>query len=463
MPPEMESTAAPPLRKESTPLRKVVALLLLVGVIAGWLYFNRLGEPRAPVWDETYYLTTTARYHQGLTQFSSHPPLGTMLIAAGDQLSGKNAGADWHAIGAAKAITREEMPPGFDYAGPRLAPAAAGVIAAVLFALLMVQLTGSVPAAAALSLLVLADSALLVQFRTAQLDAFQLVFLLAALLSALWALRRQSRWAYILFGLFVAAAALVRANGLMMGALAPFMLWPLLQERDWRGLALRILNGLHGAFLAAIVVLAAWIHFTSLPPDVNTPAGRQDMAFVSPQHAYAWKYDAWNLRTALAAASDIQRFMAHDLAITPHADANGSHPAQWLIGQGLIRYRTDAAGAQPVSIGLVPNLAVWLISLLGVLTSLIPARLKESPLRAMLLAGWIANMAALQWLDFHRVLYLYHYFIPLLLGHAMAALEWRHHGLPRRPALILAPLVVAAGVLAWPLATGRMPLGWLIG
>ena len=155
--------------------------------------------------------------------------------------------------------------------------------------------------------------------------------------------------------------------------------------------------------------------------------------------------------------------MANDLAITPRADANGSHPAQWLIGKGLIRYRTDVVEGQPVSIGLVPNLAVWLISLLGVLTSLIPSRLRESPVRTMLLIGWIANMAALQWLDFQRVLYLYHYFIPLLLGHAMAALEWKHQDLPRRPALVLAGLVIAAGVLAWPLATGRVPLAFFKG
>ena len=440
----MESTTAPPLRH-------VIALMVLVGLISAWLCFNRLGEPRAPVWDESYYLTSTARYHQGLTQFSSHPPLGTMLIAAGDAASGKNAGADWHAIGATKAITLEQMPRGFDYAGPRLAPAAAGVIAAMLFAALMLQLTGSAPAAFLLSLLVLADSALLVQFRTAQLDAFQIAFVLGALLAALRAMRLQTRGAYVLFGFLVAAAALVRANGLMLGALAPVMLWPLLRRRDWGGLASRSLAGLAGAAFAAALVLAAWLHFTPLPPDSSTPAGQQDAAFVTTP------------RTALAAAADIQRFMANDLAITPASDANGSHPAQWLIGQGLIRYRTDAVNGQPVSIGLVPNLAVWLISLLGVLTSLIPSRLRESPVRAMLLVGWIANMALLQWLDFHRVLYLYHYFIPLLLGHAMAALEWKHHGLPRRPALVLAGLVVAAGVLGWPLATGNTPLNWQFG
>ena len=443
------------------PLRQAIALLLLVGILTGWLCFNRLGEPRAPVWDETYYLTTTARYHQGLTQFSAHPPLGTMLIAAGDALSGRNAGADWHTIGATKAITLKQMPPNFDYAGPRLAPAAFGVIAAMLFALLMLQLTGNAFAAGLLSLLVLADSALLVQFRSAQLDAFQLAFVLGALLAALRAVRLQTRAAYVLFGFLVAATALVRANGLMLAALAPVMLWPLLVARDWKRLAVGIFAGLLGAVVAALLVLAAWLHFTPLPPDASTPAGQQDLAFVTGEHARALKYDTMTPRAALTAAADIQRFMANDLAITPRADANGSHPAQWLIGQGLIRYRTDGVDGQPVTIGLVPNLAVWLISLLGVLTSLIPSRLRESPVRAMLLVGWMANMAALQWLDFHRVLYLYHYFIPLLLGHALAAQEWKHHGLPRRPALVLAGLVIAAGVLAWPLATGRPPLALL--
>ena len=452
----MESAPTPPMRQ-------VIALLVLVVVMAAWLCFNRLGEPRAPVWDESYYLTSTARYHQGLTQFSSHPPLGTMLIAAGDAASGKNAGADWHAIGATKAITLEQMPAGFDYAGPRLAPAAAGVIAAMLFALLMLQLTGSAPAAFLLSLLMLADSALLVQFRTAQLDAFQLAFVLAAMLAALRAVRLQTRGAYSLFGVLVTAAALVRANGLMLGALAPLMLWPLLRNRDWKALAESVFAGLYGAVVAAIFVLGVWLHFTPLPPDAATPAGKQDSAFVTGEHARALSNGQWTLRTALSAASNIQRFMANDLAITPASDANGSHPAQWLIGKGLIRYRTDLVDGQQVSIGLVPNLAVWLISLLGVLTSFIPSRLRESPVRAMLLAGWIANMAALQWLDFHRVLYLYHYFIPLLLGHAMAALEWKHHGLPRRPALVLAGLVVTAGVFGWPLATGRPPLDWQFG
>ncbi|MFO1256589.1 MAG: phospholipid carrier-dependent glycosyltransferase [Sphingomonadaceae bacterium] len=450
------------MNEPAAELRRNGAILLaLVAALAGWLCFARLDEPRAPVWDEAYYLTSTARYHQGLTQFSSHPPLGTMLIAAGDMASGRNAHADWRTIGAEKKISAEAIPAGFDYAGPRLAPALFGTLAALLFAALMLELTGSALAAGLLSLLLLADTALLVQFRSAQLDAFQLGFVLAGLLAAVRAHRRQRTRDYFLFGLFIALAALVRANALVLGAMAPLLLWPLLCERDWRGLAARCAAGLAGGMLAAVLVLAAWIQLTPNMPDPATPAGRQDQAFVSGAHRRALETGEWNLSAAINAAVDIERFMANDLAITPPSDANGSHPWQWLAGQGAILYRSDRSSGRQLSIGLVPNLAAWLISLLGVLTSLLPGRLREDRLRAALLAGWVANMAALQWLDTQRVLYSYHYFIPLLLGHCLAALEWKRHGLPRRIALAVALPVVLFGVAAWPLATFGTTPGWL--
>lgn len=447
--------------RPAPPLHHAALLLALVALVAGWLCFNRLGEPQAPVWDEAYYLTSTARYHQHRTQYSTHPPLGTMLIAAGDKASGRNANADWQAIGATKKIEAAAMPRHFDYSGPRLAPALFGTLAAVLFAALMLQLTGSAPAALLLSLLVLGDTALLVQFRSAQLDPFQLSFVLAALLAAAAILRRQRLGGYVLFGLFIALAALVRANALVLGAMVPVLLWPWLKARDWRAVAARCLAGAAGGLLAAVLVLGAWMNLSTYPPDPTTPAGQQDQTFDPPDRVHVYQTGDWSLGDALDAAGSIRAYMAHDLAITPPSDANGSHPWQWLLGQGVILYRADRSEGRLRSIGLVPNLAAWLISLGGVLTCLLPRRLRESPLRTALLVGWLANMAALQWLDSQRVLYSYHYFIPLLLGHALAALEWQHHGLPRRPALVLGALVAGFGLLAWPLATFRPAPDWL--
>lgn len=445
----------------SPPLRHAVLLLALVAAVAGWLAFDRLGTPQAPVWDEAYYLPTTARYHQGTTQYATHPPLGTMLIAAGDSLSGRNAGADWRTIGAERKTSAAAMPTGFDYSGPRLAPALFGIAAALLFAVLMLQLTGSAFASALLSLLVLADMALLIQFRTAQLDPFQLTFALAAVLAALRAQRRQDLGSYALFGLFVALAAMVRINALMLGAMVPVMLWPLIRARQWRASAARCLAGGSAALLAALLVLGAWMSVSKLPPDAATPVGQRDLAFDAPSRAAIYRTGNWSLTDMPDAIAGMRRAMAHDVAVIPASDPHGSHPWQWLLGKGMILYSADRTNGALHSIALVPNQAAWLIALLGVLTSLLPGRLRHSPLRAMLLAGWLGSMALLQWLDAVRVVYSYHYFIPLLLGHAMAALEWKHHGLPRRPAVVLAAVVAALGVMAWPLATYRAAPDWL--
>lgn len=450
----MKPTAAPPLRHAAL-------LLALVAAVAGWLYLDRLGTPQAPVWDEAYYLPTTARYHQGITQYATHPPLGTMLIAAGDSLSGRNLSTNWQQIGTERKVSAAAMPAQFDYTGPRLAPALFGIAAAVLFAVLMLQLTGSTVAAGLLSVLVLADTALMVQFRLAQLDPFQLTFALAAVLAALRAQRRQDLMGYALFGLFVALAALVRVNGLMLGAMVPVMLWPLLRDRQWRAAAARCLAGGGAALLAALLVLGAWMNVSKLPPDAASPVGQRDLAFDAPSRAEMYRTGSWAISDMPDAAAGMRRAMAHDLAVIPASDPHGSHPWQWILGQGMILYSTDRTSGALYSIALVPNQAAWLIALLGVLTSLLPGRLQQSPPRALLLAGWLGSMALLQWLDAVRVVYSYHYFIPLLLGHAMAALEWKHHGLPRRPALVLALVVAAFAVIAWPLATYRAAPDWL--
>jgi hypothetical protein len=421
----------------------VMALLCLPG----------LGRVKAPIWDETYYIASTARFHEGRTQFASHPPLGIMLIAAGDMASGLNKGADWQAIGANRAVPAEAMPTTFDYRGPRLAPALFGVIAAGLFCLLMTQLTGSARAGAVLSLLFVADTALLVQVRSAQLDSFQIAFVLAALLAALAAWRGGKPVHFALFGLFIACAALVRANGLVTGALGLVLLWPAFQRREWALLLRQAGAGAAGGLAALALTFTAFYAFSPLPPDPATPVGQDNARFLSPAHAAALRDGGRNLGAALQGLGDYRRYMANDLAITPAADANGSHPAEWLLARGTILYRADRRPGHDVLIGLVPNLAAWLVSLLGVLTSLLPSRLRGDSVRAMLLAAWIANMAVLQYLDGMRVLYLYHYFIPLLLGHAMAAREWQRHGLPLLPAGVVAVLVAGAGAAALGYAT----------
>lgn len=431
---------------------RAIAAALVMAVMA-LLCFAQLGRVKAPIWDETYYIASTARFHEGRMQFASHPPLGIMLIAGGDMASRLNAGTDWSAIGAPRAIPAEAMPPGFDYRGPRLASALFGVIGAGLFCILMIQLTGSARAGAMLSLLFAADTALLVQLRSAQLDSFQIAFILAALLAALAAWRGGKVGHFALFGLFIACAALVRANGLVTGLIGLLLLWPAAQRRDWALLLRQAGAGATGGAAAVVLTFSAFYALSPVPPDPATPVGQDNARFLSPHHAATLHSGGRDLAAAIQGIADYQSYMANDLSITPIADANSSHPAQWLLARGTILYRADRRPGQEVLIGLVPNLAAWLVSLLGVLTSLLPSRLRGDPVRAGLLIAWIANMGVLQYLDGMRMLYLYHYFIPLLLGHAMAAREWQRHGLPWLPGGIVAVLVTGAGLAALGYAT----------
>lgn len=431
---------------------------LVVTLLYGFVLGYRLDAVRAPVWDEAYYLTAEARVHAGRVQFASHPPLGLLLIAAGEGASGLNREVDWRPIAARKSVRAEDMPPGFDWRGPRLAAAVCGALAAGLFFLLMARLANSTGAGLMLTPLLVCDPALVAQFRAGQLDAFQIVFILAALHCGLGALEaggvRGRAWCWG-FGGALMLAAMVRANALALAPLGLLLTVPPLRRGAWAEAAARLAGGFSAALLAAAWVFALMLAVSPLPPDRTTPAGRIDAAHVSRDYA----------RTGLAVSlasygADYAAFMAQDLAAMARSDANASHPAQWLAGAGAITYRWDASGDRVATVALVPNRAAWLVSLAGVLwaAAALAGRRRGSEWTGdegravLLLSGWLLMMAALVGLDTQRVMYAYHYFIPLLLGHGLAALAWRGSGLSERIGWPVLALVALNGALALPLA-----------
>ncbi|MGC4251515.1 MAG: phospholipid carrier-dependent glycosyltransferase [Sphingobium sp.] len=435
-------------------VRQATACLLVMAA-ASFLLLNRLGDVRAPIWDEAYYLPSTARYHEGQVQFASHPPLGLMLIAAGDGLYGGNAGIDQRAIAAVKSIPAEAMPADYDYLGPRLAPALFGVIGAGLFFLLMLQLTGSTGAALMLSTLYLCDTALLGQFRAAHIDPFQTSFALAALLCAIRGLKCPAAANAAGFGFLVACTALVRATGIMLAPMGLFLLWPLLRKRRWTVAIRSTLAGGGGAVMAFVLVAVAHAWASPRLPDPATEAGRGDMAYLSPQIRAAGSIDPLDPMAVARMTADYARFIASDHSAMARADANGSHPWQWLIGSGAITYRWDAGDTHVATVAFLPNRAAWLLSCAGVLLGLVALRRRPSAEGAMLLTGWIASMAALIILDRERVLYPYAYLPSLMIGYALLARAWR----ASEPAESIARVGVAAVTLAF-LVTAPLVYHW---
>ena len=480
----------------------------LVAVLASVNYAAGIAEPRQAVWDESYYLTSTQRYEDGIAQFASHPPLGLMLIAAGDTLLQVNRGIDTRALGWDKKISGDKLPRGFSFAGERAASAAFAVGGAVAFFALMLTLTQSAIAAALLANLYVFDNALITQFRAAQLDAFQVFFVICALLCFVAGILRAARNPYaagsyvlsFLFGLSCGLAAMVRLNAL---ALAPMGIMLVFQRTrawwnesaseslnespstGWNEHALAKLAGtkpsgrgpsgrgklaalaaldagvmLAGGLLAVTAVFSLYVAFAHRPPDPVTPAGVKDNDFVSaPYREYLQGTRPFSSPVVLAATQDYGRFIAADFISMTRTDPNASSALQWPLNRRTINYRWDTRGAVTRYVQLSGNLFGWLLALTAPVAALglmvlqklrpsVPTDPRRRTLMSMLLFQYIAFMAVHAWLGTQRVMYVYHYFIGLLLAFCLVPLVWREAA-DRWPPLRarIGPLLAGATVL----------------
>ncbi|WP_019629240.1 dolichyl-phosphate-mannose--protein mannosyltransferase [Actinomadura atramentaria] len=153
---------------------------LLVTLLAGFLRFDRLGQPKAVVFDETYYAKdalsllkfgwehNTAKDADKLLiadphaniwadgpAFVAHPPFGKWMIAIGEQLFGATP------------------------FGWRFMPALAGTLSVLILCRVARRMTGSTMLGCAAGLLLAVDGLAFVTSRAALLDVFVMFWILA--------------------------------------------------------------------------------------------------------------------------------------------------------------------------------------------------------------------------------------------------------------------------------------------
>ncbi|HWW80068.1 MAG TPA: phospholipid carrier-dependent glycosyltransferase [Steroidobacteraceae bacterium] len=433
----------------------ILPAVVFVVALATMNFLVGIGQPSHPIWDEKYYLTAAQRYEDGTAQFASHPPLGLMLLAAGDALLHPNRGTDTHAIGWDKQVAEERLPEHYSFAGVRLMSGVFAVIGAVLFFAVMLTLTRSVFPALLLSNLYVFENAFIVHFRAAHLDAFQLAFALAALLCFAVSVRRGQRsssWLEFALGAACGLAIMVKLNAVLWTLLGLMLIvrrvglgWHCAPRARLLLTALRDGSVIaSGCLLAIVAVWTIHVAVTPHPPPPGSPAGVKDEPFISHTYqAYLNGERGLSALVVLAAAQDYTRFMLTDLKGVPKNDQNGSRPVEWPLHIRAINYRWDSDGVHTAYVQLVGNLWGWLIAgiaLIATVGLLIlqwwrPCPSSNSERRAlmvMLLLQYVVFMTVHAYLGTMRVMYLYHYFLALVLAFCLvplvlaeAAERWR--------------------------------------
>lgn len=411
---------------------------LLVLLLASATFGTRYWEPKSLFWDENYHVAAAHKQLAGTLYMEAHPPLGKMLIAAGEWLVGANAGADLTRSLQRDHIGNADLPAHYSYAGVRLPSVLSMILAAPVLFLLLTRITRSRWLALVGACLLVFDNALLVHTRAAMLEGPQILLVLLSLLlfaHAVQAPRVRLRH-YLGLGVLVGLVAAVKLNGLVLLLLFPALFvvdqWPRLHQRDWPAAGQRLATSAALSIAALVTTFLAiwWLHIATV---TQVHANRTYKA--SPDYlAHLQAGTAWTPSGFVVGLRDQWRYLREYASGVPRLDVckpgeNGSHASGWPLGGKTINYRWNREtvdGQSKVSYTyLVGNPLVWWPVLAGIVLSLglVMARLvfgapvvDQRLFWWMALAStlWVAYMVAI--LRIERVMYLYHYLLPLLFG-----------------------------------------------
>lgn len=414
-----------------------------ITVLSFATYVVHYDQPAAFFWDENYHVASAQKYLNGVYFMEQHPPLGKLLIAAGEAIVKANANNSQY-VGTDYAVN---PPANFSFAGYRLFPTLLGWLAAPLLFLCFFIISRDLPVATLGSFLYTFDNALIVHSRGAMLESPLMFFCVTTILGFLLMVhqtqsKRRFYWSAVLFGVGFGAALTTKVLALILILLAPAVLWMLWNKRvlACKGLGVALI-----AFLCTYVLV--WdIHFalgrTIVPNNTNqgyyetSAEGRKILADGSEGSLFAFPTQ---LRDSLAFVTSYNRGVPQ-LNLCKN-DENGSPFFLWPIGARSINYRweTNDSGQTHRHLYLQNNPVIWGFGLLGVIAAgsllmsrfLVPqaAPLKNGKLIMIFFGLYASYMIAISQLD--RVMYLYHYFTPLLFSFFLAILvllEIQHIG-----------------------------------
>lgn len=463
-----------------------VVCLLLISGLSAYTYLPGYAQPSALFWDENFHVASAQRYLNGVFFLEPHPPLGKLLIAAGEALIQANS-ADDQFVGYEKAST---IPQDFSFRGYRLIPTLCGALIAPLIFLVIFSATGNVTCAALAGSMAVFDNALIVHSRSAMLEAPQIVSLLLSYLGYVQSISGNSRrrmW-YFTLGIAFSAAMAIKINSaphvILIAAL-------LLRDRKpvwWSVWCILPAVGFY---------LLVWqLHFFLGTRVVSSLDGQ---GYFGVHKEFARLIDSGDSRypqNLFTGLSESLAFSARYQKGVPKLDhckagENGSNPLLWPLGGRTINYRWESSPStdqsrkdiretpsslpkvkgdldEPFPAGnasyetsrsltrylyLVPNPVSWAaglcsVVLLSFLLLLGLFRRRWQSLSALIgivlvnyFAAWLAPLLM------PRVFYLYHYLVPLVCSWLMLGLAVSV--LPRSIQRILSVMLLPTAIVSY--------------
>jgi len=409
-------------------------LALMFVIVAGFFsYVFNYQNPAALYWDENYHIASAQKYLNGVYFMEPHPPLGKLFIALGEIVLNPNP-VDNQFIGTDYA---QNPPDGFSFAGYRLFPALFAWWTAIPLFFIFLILTRRATWALLFDFLYLFDNALIVHNRSAMLESTMLFFASLLILSFLLLLewkdsKRGFFWMSVLFGFAFACLMTTKAFGLIMVMLLPFIAWKL-----WPQFGKMVRFVLAAGISFTVFFCGIWyIHF-AVGTTVNPSLPDNGYYQASPE--YKTILDEKGTRNLLnfpTMLDDSLAFVTHYERGVPRlnmckTDENGSPWFLWPIGARSISYRWETPdGSAYKYLYLQSNPVIWLTAFAGILLGLMivfssvllptPQRPKNMFLLLAFGTLYVCYMIAVSSID--RVMYLYHYFLPLTFSFFILAL-----------------------------------------
>jgi len=392
-------------------------------------------------WDENYHIASAQKHVDGILYMEPHPPLGKMLMGLSESVFNLNADKDMSRLLKTDHLNGKDIPKGMQYFGFRFPSAFLMGLSVFFFYHALYFLTKHRAVASVFSLFFIFDNAFAVHARSAMLEGIQLFFIAMALW---YTVRSASKTTvqisfsnYALLGVIVGLATAVKINSLILVLLCGILLleqWFALSEKPSLCEALKKIGLAVTLFFSSLISVILLIMYLHIGMNDTVIEDRKYKA--SPEYLHALKDNgSWSLTSFAYGLKDHYRYHSEYAKGVPRLDGckkggeNGSLWARWPFGGRSINYRWNKNtrnGETRVGYSyLIGNPFIWLSAIFGILlsVSLIIGRfVYQTPIKDPQLFRWITYFTALYMSymiaisQIGRVMYLYHYFIPLVFA-----------------------------------------------